>query len=374
MPTRCSRPLARRVRAAGTAAATVLTALVLSAPPALAAPPGPPEPRDPVTDGADGADGADSISSLLARLRVLYTRAESASEAYNATAERLKRQRAAAARATSALSRAHSELARSRAVAGRLAREQYRGAATGLPIGVRVLLARDPYGLLERGHLLQRAVGEQAAAVRRLTTDERRRSALAARARTALDRQQRLTDRRRDRRDAARDRLDEVEALLASLSPEEVAELRGLEDERTAEAQRELLGSGALGGGAAPAARAPSAPAREALRYALRQRGKPYRWGADGPGSFDSSGLAARAWQHADRKIPRTAQGQWRRLKRVPLRELRPGDLVVYFPGATHVALYAGGGKVVEASRPGDVVKVSPLAAHPLRGAVRVTD
>ncbi|ARX86404.1 hypothetical protein SMD44_05875 [Streptomyces alboflavus] len=69
--------------------------------------------------------------------------------------------------------------------------------------------------------------------------------------------------------------------------------------------------------------------------------------------------------------IPRTSQQQWARLPRVPLRDLRPGDLVVYFPRATHVALYLGRGKVVHAPRPGARVKVSPLAANPVLGAVR---
>src|SRR5690606_9543754 len=50
---------------------------------------------------------------------------------------------------------------------------------------------------------------------------------------------------------------------------------------------------------------------------------------------------------------------------------LRPGDLVVYFPEATHVALYLGDGMVVQAPRPGARVKVSPIAANPVLGAVR---
>lgn len=55
----------------------------------------------------------------------------------------------------------------------------------------------------------------------------------------------------------------------------------------------------------------------------------------------------------------------------MPLDRLRPGDLVVYFPTATHVALYIGGGKVIQAPRPGTRVKVSPIAANPVLGAVR---
>ncbi len=55
----------------------------------------------------------------------------------------------------------------------------------------------------------------------------------------------------------------------------------------------------------------------------------------------------------------------------MPLNRVRPGDLIVYYPGATHVALYIGAGRVVQAPRPGEVVGVTPLAADPVLGAVR---
>ncbi|TGB17936.1 peptidoglycan endopeptidase [Streptomyces palmae] len=115
----------------------------------------------------------------------------------------------------------------------------------------------------------------------------------------------------------------------------------------------------------------PSAEGDKALRFALQQIGKPYAWGAEGPDSFDCSGLTAGAWAYAGRPIPRTSQQQWRDLPHVPLDQLRPGDLVVYYADASHVALYAGEDTVVEALRPGTTVRMSPLAANPVLGAVR---
>lgn len=94
-------------------------------------------------------------------------------------------------------------------------------------------------------------------------------------------------------------------------------------------------------------------------------------WGAEGPKAYDCSGLTSRAWEHAGTTIPRTSQEQWKQLPHVPLNLLRPGDLVVYFPGATHVAMYIGNGMVIQAPRPGGVVKISPIAANPVLGAVR---
>ncbi|MYV67485.1 glycoside hydrolase, partial [Streptomyces sp. SID2131] len=194
----------------------------------------------------------------------------------------------------------------------------------------------------------------------------RRADALAGASREALDQQRRLAAEQRTRRDEVRTRLKEVEKLLAGLSPTQLTRLTELERTQTAGAQRELLGSGVLDG-----PRTPSRAGAEALRFAVEQLGKPYEWGAEGPEAYDCSGLTQRAWAAAGREIPRTSQEQWETLPRVSLSELRPGDLVVYFPGATHVAVYLGEGLVVQAPRPGAKVKVSPVAANPLLGAVR---
>ena len=370
-----TRSAGRAVVAALLAVVTVLglasgSALAVPAPSPTPPPPGPPGPGTGEggagPEAGPGAPEAQRVSELLGRMRTLYERTEVASEAYNGTEEKLKAQRAATARAQAALARARSALATGRTHAGQLARQQYRGGGTGLPPAVQVLLSPDPYGLLERGHLLKRAAGDQAATVRRLTGGERQRAASAQRARRELERQQRLTARKKAQRDEVRARLREVEKLLASLSGRELRELRALESSRTEAAQRELMSSGALGG-----PRAPSGAGRTALEYAMRQLGKPYVWGAEGPGSFDCSGLTSQAWQHARQAIPRTSQEQWRRLPRVPLSKLRPGDLVIYFAGATHVGIYAGAGRVVQAPRPGGVVKISPLASNPPLGAVR---
>ncbi|MCT4354443.1 NlpC/P60 family protein [Streptomyces sp. Je 1-79] len=312
--------------------------------------------------------GGDSVASLLGRLQSLYRRAEQATEAFNATGEALRLQAADTKKVTAALTAARERLAQGRNAAGRLAREQYQGRVTTSAFSsyLRLLLADDPQHALDQGRLMDRAVRDRATTVSRLTRDEKRADALASASRKALDRQQTLAARRTKQRDDVRERLAEVQKLLATLPAEQLARLTELERTQTAGAQRELLGTGVLDGD-----RAPSREGGEALRYAVRQIGKPYVWGAEGPESYDCSGLTSQAWASAGREIPRTSQEQWRTLPRVPLRDLRPGDLVVYFPEATHVAIYLGRGLVVQAPRPGAKVKVSPIAANPLLGAVR---
>jgi cell wall-associated NlpC family hydrolase len=114
-----------------------------------------------------------------------------------------------------------------------------------------------------------------------------------------------------------------------------------------------------------------SRPAR-AVAFALAQRGKPYRWGGDGPAGFDCSGLTWAAWRSAGVTIPRTAAGQLAGLPRVRGR-LRPGDLVIYRtdgPSRRHVAIVVGRGRMVEARGRGIPVRSTRLRGGWL-GAVR---
>ncbi|MFE1793994.1 NlpC/P60 family protein [Streptomyces sp. NPDC059525] len=297
---------------------------------------------------------AEPVGELLTRLQGLYQRAEEAAETYNATEVALKARQTEEQRLSSALGRTRSALDSERATAGRLAREQYQGLrGGGLSPYLRMLLSGDPQQALDQRHLAAREGARRAGVVARLERDRKQAGALADAARKALEAQQALAARQKEAQREVTGRLKEVERLLASLTP------------------AELAGLGAREGRLPARTTPPTAAGSSALRYAAAQIGKPYVWGAEGPASFDCSGLTSQAWEHAGRSIPRTSQEQWAQLPRVPLDRLRPGDLVVYFPKATHVALYIGDGKVIQAPRPGAKVKVSPIAANPLLGAVR---
>lgn len=360
------RPRGRLLRAACVAAALV------------AAGPLPGAHAEPATPGVPGAPAlphapaapAEPVGVLLTRLQGLYQRAEQAAEAYNAAETALTARQREENRLSTELGKARTAVTDAQATTGRLAREQYKG-SRGFSPYARMLFAGDPQGALEQRRVAEREGARRAAALERLTRGEQQADTLATAARKALDSEQKLAAETKQRKEEAATQLREVERMLASLSPAQLTELGTREAEDTATAQRELIGSGKLGSGGAPPLRNPTAAGGTALTYAAAQIGKPYVWGAEGPASFDCSGLTSQAWAHAGREIPRTSQEQWARLPRVPLDELRPGDLVVYFPTATHVALYLGDGKVIQAPRPGAKVKVSPIAANPLLGAVR---
>nr|WP_307124981.1 NlpC/P60 family protein [Streptomyces sp. B1I3] len=312
-----------------------------------------------------GAGAPQGVAGLLKRLQTLYQEAEEAGERHNAMEEELKKRAAESRKLDTALREARKALGGSRRDAGRLARDQYQG-RTDYSVYLRLLLSSDPQQALEQTHVIQRAQAGRTATVERLTRAEKRADALAAEARLAVNRQKVLARKAKKQRAAVKARLKDVEAMLASLSEEQLAQVSQLEQKNIDEDQDALVASGALS-----STRLPSEEGSEAVRYAVGQIGKPYVWGAEGPESFDCSGLTSQAWSDAGRTIPRTSQEQWRRLPKVPVESLRPGDLVVYFPKATHVALYIGNGLVVQAPRPGSSVKVSPMASNPLLGAVR---
>jgi len=156
-----------------------------------------------------------------------------------------------------------------------------------------------------------------------------------------------------------------VVTVLAALAAPHARSLRGL-------AAGELAELPAIGRpDRTPATRDRTRAAR-AVTFALAQRGKPYRWGAEGPHAFDCSGLTWAAWQAAGVTIPRTAAGQLAGLPRVPGR-LRPGDLLIYRtdgPSRRHVAMVVGPGRMVEALGRGILVRSTSIRGGWL-GAVR---
>lgn len=115
----------------------------------------------------------------------------------------------------------------------------------------------------------------------------------------------------------------------------------------------------------------PSATANGVVGAALSKIGSPYGWGAAGPNQFDCSGLMYWAYAQNGKSIPRTSQAQLAGGTPVSMSELQPGDIIGYYPGVTHVAMYVGNGQVVHASDYGIPVQVVPVNSMPAQGAVR---
>jgi peptidoglycan DL-endopeptidase CwlO len=103
--------------------------------------------------------------------------------------------------------------------------------------------------------------------------------------------------------------------------------------------------------------------ASAAIQYAYAQLGKPYQWGGAGPDSFDCSGLVMRAWGAGGVGLPHSAAGDQAMLPSVSLSAMQPGDLVFYGSPAYHVALYIGGGQIIQAPHTGADVEISSVGS-----------
>lgn len=104
--------------------------------------------------------------------------------------------------------------------------------------------------------------------------------------------------------------------------------------------------------------------ADKAVSYAKAQVGDRYVFGGTGPNAWDCSGLTQAAWKNAGVTIPRTSQEQWRKLSKVSLNSLKPGDLIVFYSGASHIGIYIGDGKFIHAPNKNRSVSIDKLAGY----------
>ncbi|WP_052509792.1 NlpC/P60 family protein [Kitasatospora griseola] len=319
-----------------------------------------------VSAGSDPlAEAKQTLGPLLEQLHTFYQQAEAATEQYNGTVARLAERQAAVQDLNARVVRQQEAVDTGSDLAAQLASAQYRNSQ--ISGYAEMLLAKDPYEAVVIAELLDSAGRSQKAFLERLKADRDTLAAAQLAARQALADAQTLAAQQEQQKNEVARKLADVETLVGSLTGAQRSELEAIEKQQADQAQLAFLASGALGKGE----RTPSAMGRKAVAWALQQLGKDYVWGGAGPDVFDCSGLTSQAWLHAGRAIPRTSQEQWAQLQHVPLNQLRPGDLVVYYGGATHIGMYLGGGLVVQAPRTGDVVKVSKVGAMPILGAVR---
>jgi cell wall-associated NlpC family hydrolase len=109
-------------------------------------------------------------------------------------------------------------------------------------------------------------------------------------------------------------------------------------------------------------------PAGAVVAFAFSQLGKPYTWGADGPGSYDCSGLTLAAWRSAGVSLPHNAARQYDEMSHPDRTDLRPGDLIFFYGRISHVGVYIGQGKMIHAPEYGERVRVASIDSQPIHG------
>ncbi|MEJ6761721.1 MAG: NlpC/P60 family protein [Candidatus Planktophila sp.] len=146
-------------------------------------------------------------------------------------------------------------------------------------------------------------------------------------------------------------KLEQAQAVLANLKKEDRERLAKIsEDQENADQAASLK--------AAKNASAISGRGGIALRFALKQIGDRYVFGADGMTYWDCSGLTMRAFQAAGVSLPHSSAAQSRMGKSIPFNQKKPGDLLFYGRPVSHVSIYMGRTQMVHAPRSGSRVKV----------------
>ncbi|MCF3176558.1 C40 family peptidase [Streptomyces sioyaensis] len=324
------------------------------------------DPKNPSADPAKTADAdARHLDDVRKKIDALYRKAEQATDAYNAATEQVDVQQKQIVQLARTIDTTQHKLAALKRQAGALASAQYRGG--GLPAEAKLVLNADPERFLDNATLARKG---QLAAKRVMSQLAHLKGDLQRYSASATDRWEKLEANRKKKESAQRDikkQIDAAKELESRLAAKEKDRLKKLEDEQAFKQQQKWLDSGVLDDISNKA----SAEGKKAISYATAQIGKDYVWGAEGPDTFDCSGLTLRSWQAAGRTIPRTSQEQWRQLPRVDLKDMRPGDLIIYFSDASHVGMYLGDGAIVHAPRPGRQVTITGAGSMPILGVVR---
>jgi cell wall-associated NlpC family hydrolase len=381
----------RRLRLAGIPAALAVALTIGSASAAWADPPYPSagEVQESKARAEQKAAEVGRIEAQLtkanATMQQLDIAAGRATEAYNGAVLKLQQAERAAADAHRVADAAHREVTLANERKGQLAAASYRvGGATS---AYSVLISADgPQTMMDQAATLE-YLGSQY----KVVLDRAKAAALVAdildrQAAAALDAQRQAAETVRQAKVRAEAAVTAQQRLLAQAAAAQdrlLAELAiarstsiVLERARAEGLAEEAARRAAEGRAQDPAAFSPggysygtTAGAARAIEYARRQLGRPYAWGASGPFSFDCSGLTMMAWRAAGVYLPHYSVAQYQQVKHITLADLRGGDLLFwsadpYDPDTIyHVALYVGGGLMIQAPRTGDVVKISSMYA-----------
>ncbi|AWE51037.1 MULTISPECIES: C40 family peptidase [Streptomyces] len=349
-----------------TVAVTVVCAVTVLAAPgtAFAAPTPSPSPSASASATPTPVSN-EELEAVRAQLEKLYHEASVATDEYNAAEEAAEKQSAEIVELAKKIVKGKEKLAELKERAGAAAAAQYRSG--GLPDEAHLMLSDNPQHFLDN---TRRVLQGQRATKGLLAELTRTQQDLEQYAKDASA-QWRKLEAGRKAKAAAQKKIEKqikaAEKLESQLEKEERERLAELEAAAARKAQTAWLDSGILEDLKTKA----SEQGRKAVAYATDQLGKPYEWGAEGPKTYDCSGLTSQAWASAGRPIPRTSQEQWKRLEHIAVEDMRPGDLIIYNADASHVAMYVGDGAIIHAPRPGRTVTVAGAGSMRILGVVR---
>lgn len=310
---------------------------------------------------------ASSADQLLTKYRALSVNAEKTAEAmktaqveYDSHRRTVRAERAKAASAAAKVEAMNGRMAVAQKRVDAIARASFRGARINRLYAM--LVSDSPQNLLDTMSGLEVMSRQSAADLRSVVTVAREAKAAESDAERTADAATRAiaaSEKTRGELQAKQADLQlqavQIRAIYQSMTGRQLAALRG---------PRYRFDAKAVPKG--------TSPELVAVQAAISRIGDPYVWGAVGPDQFDCSGLMLWAYKQAGQTIPRTSEAQLGGGKPVDRGDLKPGDLIIYYPDAHHVGMYVGDGYVIHASTFGVPVAVVPIdKAGPYNSARR---
>ena len=276
-------------------------------------------------DAAEAGENAQAAKVQLARLKSQLNSVQQEAQNQKATVDSIKR-----SLATIAVARYKS---------------------TGLGEGIELLFSSDPSLYLSSAGSLENITRKQAGELRKYATAKQRLDATSLTVEDKLRLVQAAEARYRAQAAQVKRKLEQAEELLTKLEKKDRERLLKLQAMDEAERQAYSREQARL-------ANTVSGRAGVALRYAVKQIGDSYVWGAAGPIRWDCSGLTMRSYQQAGVRLPHSSRAQFGYGRAIARNNLLPGDLVFFGSPISHVGIYVGKGKMVHAPRPGARVQI----------------
>ena len=299
-----------------------------------------------VYGGIAGAAPQPTVAQVQARINQLTSQFDQVSVQLDQASQQLSAARSKLAQVRVHLDYANAQFREAQATVAQTAAAAFEDSGATSVAGV--LTSGDPSAVLQQGSLLMELSGNQNAQTKQLLADA---SELAEAGQQMQRTENGIA--------ALKARLTAQKNSLGGLLATEKATLASL-----TVPQQQTVASNSIGAGGTTTATytgPTSTQAEQAVAFAYAQLGKPYQWGATGPGSFDCSGLAQAAWAAAGVSIPRDTYEQWAALPHIAASALQPGDLL-YYDGIGHVAIYVGDGYIIDAPQTGLDVEKIPMA------------
>jgi cell wall-associated NlpC family hydrolase len=305
-----------------------------------------------VYSGAQGAGAAPAptISQVQKQVNVLQGKVDKIGQQYDAAGQQLAAAKGRLDQVAKQADRAQQQYDQASATLAAVAVTQYENSGQTSIIGL--LTSGDPTAVLSQASLLLQVEGTHNMEAQQFLTLANELSTIKEQRQRTADGVAQLEAKYASQKASMTKLLDTQTSLLKSLTAQQQAEV-------AAQAVGGSTSSASVTSTPVAYTGPTSSQADQAVAFAYAQIGKPYVWGATGPSTYDCSGLVQASWAAAGVSIPRTTYDQWASLPHIPLSELEPGDLILY-NGESHVAIYVGGGYIIDAPHTGAVVEKIP--------------